>query len=247
MNSDPYHLDKDSPVPLHYQLKSQIEARIRAGLYQDGQRIPAESQLCAELGISRTVVRQALGALAADGLLLRQKGRGTTVCTQKVSGHFFQHLQSFGQEMKAKGLTPSTRVLSFGPCPANPAAAAALGLGPEDPLLLLRRVRCADGQPLVYVQTWLSAERFGLLLQEDMAVQSLYDLMERRCGVRVTHVRRTIEAVACGEEAVLLELPAGSPVCLVTTVGCDGQNAPVEYSLAHYRGDRNRFHVELFR
>ena len=86
------------------------------------------------------------------------------------------------------------------------------------------------------------------LLDCDFVENSLYKLLETLYGDRVERVHRTIEAVNSEKkDAELLEIPKGSAECLVKTVGYSGQDKPVEYSIARYRGDRNQFSVDLYR
>lgn len=240
-------LDRESLLPLHHQLKSQLEYLIRTNVLKENEYLPSEAAFCQNLCVSRAVVRQAVGSLAAEGYLVRQKGKGTVVRPRRVSGEFFSRLESFSQEFEKKGLPVSTKVIRFSPCPADSAVCTALALPCDAPLLLLARVRCANGQPLVYVQTWLSAARFHALLNEDMETCSLYELLESVYGVRVCHAHRRFTAAECGEHSQLLACSPHSPVCLVHTTGYDQDDAPVEYSVAWYRGDCNQFEVDLYR
>ena len=164
-----------------------------------------------------------------------------------VDARFFQRLQSFNEEMLQKGLTPSTRVLCAEVTGGRPDVAGELGLAQDAPLIHLTRLRAADGQPLVVVDTWLPGARFAGLEREDFARDSLYALLDARYGVRVDRACRQFEAAdASPEDARLLDMEAGRAVCRVRTLAYCGQE-PVEVSLARYRGDRNSFTVELYR
>lgn len=245
-----YTLHRDVPVPMYYQLKLQLQADIREGRLRPGDRLPPECELCERLGVSRPTVRQAMSELAAEGLLTRRKGKGTFVAApaeRPVDARFFQRLQSFNEEMLQKGLTPSTRVLCAEVTGGRPDVAGELGLAQDAPLIHLTRLRAADGQPLVVVDTWLPGARFAGLEREDFALDSLYALLDARYGVRVDRACRQFEAAdASPEDARLLDMEAGRAVCRVRTLAYCGQE-PVEVSLARYRGDRNSFTVELYR
>ncbi len=245
-----YTLHKDIPVPLYYQLKLQLLADIKEGRLQVGDMLPPECELSVQLGVSRPTVRQAMGELVAEGFLTRCKGKGTFVAVPRdrpVDARFFQGLQSFNDEMIQKGLVPSTRVLSIEVVDRRPDIAATLNLAPEAKLIHLSRLRSANDQPLVVVETWLPYDLFRGIEREDFITKSLYDLMERYYGKRVNHCTRQFEAANVSpEDAKLLGMDAGRAVCRVYTVGYCGEE-PVEYSLARYRGDRNMFTVELCR
>lgn len=245
-----YTLHKDIPVPLYYQLKLQILADIKESRLRVGDMLPPECELCKKLGVSRPTVRQAMGELVAEGHLTRCKGKGTFVAAppvRPVDARFFQGLQSFNEEMLQKGLAPSTRVLALEMVSDRADIAASLRMQDDQRLIHLSRLRSANGQPLVVVETWLPYGRFRGLMEEDFQVRSLYALMEQRYGVRVDRATRQFEAASVSpEDARLLGMDAGRAVCRVYTLAyC--QDEPVEYSVARYRGDRNIFTVELYR
>lgn len=246
-----YTLHKDIPVPLYYQLKLQMLADIREGRLQVGDMLPPECDLCAQLGVSRPTVRQAMSELVAEGHLTRCKGKGTFVAApsvRPVDARFFSGLQSFNEEMLQKGLVPSTQVLNVEVVPGRPDIVQHLRLSGEDTRLIhLSRLRCANDQPLVVVETWLSYERFRGMETEDLVNHSMYALMEEKHGVRVDRCTRQFEAASVSlDDAKLLGMEAGRAVCRVYTLAfC--RDEPVEYSVARYRGDRNIFTVELFR
>lgn len=245
-----YTLHKDIPVPLYYQLKLQLLADIREGRLQVGDMLPPECDLCRQLGVSRPTVRQAMSELVAEGHLTRCKGKGTFVATpsvRPVDARFFAGLQSFNEEMLQKGLVPSTQVLGVEVVNDRPDIAHSLRLTGDTRLIHLSRLRSANDQPLVVVETWLPYARFRGLEEEDFICHSLYALMEDKYGSRVERCTRQFEAASVlPEDARLLGMEAGRAVCRVYTLAYCGDE-PVEYSVARYRGDRNIFTVELFR
>ena len=240
--------DKESPIPLYYQLKSELLRQIKCGELQVGDMIPSEVEFCKVLGVSRPTVRQALIELVSEGYLSRQKGRGTFVTKPKIDGRFFQKLESFNREMLQKGLTPSTRVLRFEVQSSQPDVCRRLNIPEDEKVIYLKRLRFADGEPLVLLETYLPYTPFVGLLKEDLERDSLYALLEEHYGTCVTRVSREIEAVnATAAEAHLLEITRNQAVCLVHTVAYTQEGTAVEYSVARYRGDRNRFTLELYR
>ncbi|MGI5885039.1 MAG: GntR family transcriptional regulator [Candidatus Spyradocola sp.] len=245
-----YTLHKDIPVPLYYQLKLQILADIKEGRLRVGDMLPPECELCKKMGVSRPTVRQAMNELVTEGHLTRCKGKGTFVSepsVRPVDARFFQGLQSFNEEMLQKGLLPSTRVLALEMVTDREDIATALRVTEDKRFLHLSRLRSANGQPLVVVDTWLPYGRFRGLMDEDFSVKSLYALMEQKYNVRVDRATRQFEAASVSpEDAALLGMDAGRAVCRVYTLAY-AKNQPVEYSIARYRGDRNIFTVELYR
>lgn len=241
-------LDKETPIPLYFQVKNMIKKRIENGSLTEGDAIPSEMEFCEYLGISRATVRQAITELVAEGYLYRKRAKGTYVAAPKISARFFSRLESFHTEMEEKGMKPSTKVLSVSKIEGGSDICSRLGLDEQTPLIYLERLRYADGEPIVYVETYLPYDGMEQLLEQDFENQSLYQLLEDMYGRRVTRATRKIEAVmANSKEAVLLQMPDKGPVCLVRTTAYTASGLPVEYSNARYRGDRNEFMVELIR
>lgn len=113
-----------------------------------------------------------------------------------MDARFFQGLQSFNEEMLQKGLAPSTRVLALEMVSNREDIAATLRLAEDKRLIHLSRLRSADGQPLVVVDTWLPYARFRGLMEEDFEVKSLYALLEQKYNLRVDRATRQFEAAA---------------------------------------------------
>ena len=248
INLSIFLLDKDISTPLYYQLKQLLLKLIKSGALIMGEQIPSEVELAQMLKISRSTVRQAVSELVAEGYLRRQKAKGTFVTKPKVDEDFFQILESFNIEMEKKGLKPFTRVLMLQRISGIKDINTRLGLDVSSLLLYLCRLRYVDEEPIVYLETYLPFERFADLLEEDFTEKSLYGEIELRYGTRIVRAERQIEAAAAStQEAGLLEVKRGSPVCLVKTVAYACDNVPVEYSVARYRGDRNKFSIEVIR
>lgn len=243
-----YTVDKDTPIPLYFQLKKSIQDMITDGVLKVGDMLPTENEICEHLNVSRSTVRQAMSELVAEGQLTRQKGKGTFVSRPKINAGFLQKLETFAHEMQQKGLTPSTKVLGVKKIPAIDHINTRLNLSKDEPLIMLSRLRYANDEPVVYLDTYIPYGPYPQMLEQDYTTISFYDCMEQRYGARVSRVVREIEAVnANRREAELLEIDSGKAVCLVKTVGYTDAGEPVEYSVARYRGDRNKFSVELYR
>lgn len=243
------NLDKDIPVPLYYQLKKQILSLIENRTINEGQMLPPESEICRLLNISRPTIRQAFTELVNEGYLNRYKGKGTFVSRQKVNDRFFSKLNSFHDEMVEKGYNPQTYVVKVERVGAHHQANERLSLPLDAPLIYLSRVRSVDTTPLVYVETFLPYNEYKRLLQVNFAVNSLYDSLEKLYGVRVSSVRREFTAINAGaQEAELLQIARNKALIQVKTVAhSSGAPHPVEFSIARYRGDHNKFAVELSR
>lgn len=244
--SSQFHIDKNIPVPLYYQFKQGLKNLIQDGTFQVNEQIPTENEFCEALGISRPTVRQALKELIQEGLLTRRKPLGTFVCAPKIDSYFFEQLASFNDEMRMIGLTPSTNVLSKETIVAAKDITDALQLPNNAKVLHLKRLRFANNEPMVVLDTYLPSSLFPTLEQEDFITNSLYALLEQKYNCSIQSVNRTIEATLADDStAKLLSIPKKSAVCMCTTVSYNQQETPIEYSIALYRGDRHKFSLKL--
>ena len=246
---DSIRLDKNIPVPLYYQLKKQILFLIENAKIKEGELLPPENELCKMLNVSRPTIRQAFAELVNEGYLSRYKGKGTFVSCPKVNDRFFSKLETFHDEMTQKGYSPKTLVVKLekidGPMEAN----ERLSLPLSAPLIYLSRVRSVDAVPVVYVETFLSYDRYKDLMQLDFTTSSLYDSLEKLYNTRVSKVAREFTAVnAKQKEAELLQAARNQALILSKTVAYSNNSPdPVEFSIARYRGDLNKFSVEVSR
>lgn len=241
-------IQKDSPLPLYFQLKELLRQEIESGHWQPGQKIPTEAELCEVFDISRSVVRQALKELEYQGLLYREQGKGTFVAQPKISESLMQNLSGFYEDMVAKGLTPVTKVLRQEVQPADKKVANYLQIEPGDKVIAIERLRSVGNEPIVLVTTYLPYNICPNLVDEDLSTQSLYAVLEKKYGLELSHGRRTIEAVAANQyEAQLLGIAEGAPLVLLDSVSYLKDGRPIEYFHAVHRGDRSKFEVEVVR
>lgn len=238
------HLDKSVPLPLYYQLKTIISEEIAAGNYPPGSMIPTEAELSDMFQISRTTVRQAITELVHEERLYRIKSKGTFVARPKIRQEFMNRLRSFDEEILESGRTPGTRVLSLG-VTETPGEILEQSRPWRGKSVRLERIRFADGDPVVLVCTYLPYDRCRYVLGHDFSKESLYKVLSADASTKVCRVSRICEAVAAEKEAEILGIKRGSPVHFITTLGYNAENELVEYSQARYRGDQNKFYVEL--
>ncbi|MDP2974956.1 MAG: GntR family transcriptional regulator, partial [Anaerolineales bacterium] len=96
-------IDKEVPIPYHYQLRELLKGEITAGRWGVGERLPSERELCERFNLSRTTVREAIDALADEGLLHRERGRGTFVVKPKILEGLLQSPTGFTDSMREQG------------------------------------------------------------------------------------------------------------------------------------------------
>jgi GntR family transcriptional regulator len=237
-------------LPIYQQLDAFIREKIDRGEWTPGTMLPSERQLSETHGVARMTVRQAISSLVADGLLTRVQGRGTFVARPPLR-QALRKLTSFSEDMRERGLLATTRLLSREQLIADHDLALALAIPEGSPVLQLQRLRCADGHPVALEIAALRGDIAAPLAHEDLEHQSLYRLLEERCGVRILRASQELEAgVADETEARHLTVHVGAPVLHIRrkSLGLwQGQEVLCEYVRSAYRGDRYRFYVELER
>lgn len=243
-----FAVNRSSAIPYYVQVRDTIQARIHAGIWESGDQLPGEPELCRMFAVSRTVIRQALNDLVNQGFLIREKGKGTFVARPKIRESLFQRLTGFYQDMVEQGHTPQAQVLRQECVPAHQKVADYLQIAPGTQVIVIERLRSIQETPIQLVTSYLPVALCPTLLEVDLTHQSLYAVLEQTCGVFITRGRRSIEAVPANEyEARLLEIPKGAPLILLDSVSFSNDGTPVEYFHAVHRGDRTRFEVELIR
>jgi len=219
--------------------------RMGSGLWPPETRLPSERELCDLFGISRITVRQALDQLVAEGRLVRSHGRGTFVAVVPVRKPLLP-LVGFSEDMASRGLHPGARVVRFESTRTPAPVASELQLPPGQTIIVLKRVRLADGAPMA-VETVHAPERmFPGFLDENLEDQSFYGLLQRRYGVRPARASQSWQAVSCPRpDAKLLRIRTGSPVLQICRTTYDASGRPFEYLESFFRGDRYIYYSEL--
>ena len=243
-------IDKTVPIPLYFQLKQLILGDIRSGKYREGDLIPTEMELSEMYALSRTTVRQATSELVQEGWLYKIKSKGTFVSHPKIKQDFIKKLESFNDTIEARGLKPSTEVLDFRVIEADKVQSdvkMALNLGEGQKAIYLFRKRRADHLPVVTVHTFLPYDSCEMVLSHDLNQETLYSILATSEKTRVFRVDREVQALEADEEdAKYLEMKEGRAILATESIGYNAFSEPIEYSLAHYRGEYSKFSVTVF-
>ena len=188
----------DAKGPLHSQVEEGLRRLIRSGKVQAGAELPGELDLAASLHLSRHTVRHALNTLATEGLVRRERGRGTHVIrpSASINQRSLSHFYAFAWEVNARGLEARSRVLSISTRDAWPDFEMRLDLGLERKVRRIVRVRMAEDEPLVLETAYFPPELVEGLTASILEGVSIYDVIERRQRLRVTRTpcRRSISS-----------------------------------------------------
>lgn len=243
---DVNRINKNVPIPLYFQLKTLLLDAIKNGEYGIDEMIPTEKELSEMFGISRTTVRQAITEMVQEGWLYRIASKGTFVARLQVKQDFIKRVESFNDQIRRSGCTPSTVVIEMKRTEMPSIARVRFNLSENADYLYIHRVRFADDTPIVRVETYLPYDRCAFVKDHDLNNETLYSVLDEDRSVSITRCNRVLEAVeADADDVKYLRMQRGKPVQLATTIGYNRTNEPIEFSIAHYRGDRNRFEVEL--
>ncbi len=238
-------LDRNSPLPLYYQLKQVLLEQIEAGQWKAGDLFPSENELQESYGLSRTTVRQTLNEMVVEGRLLRQRGRGTFVAKPKLAHDPAGHM-GLTEFMRQQGLTPGWRVLERGWVEAHGPIVEALGLTEGEQVYRLHRLRLANDEVIGYHDAYVIAAAASHLDEAELETDGSLAYLHNAPQLHASRASRTIEAIAADEEEVrLLAVELGDPILLIErcTVAADGR--PVEWLRAYYRGDRFKYRITV--
>ena len=235
-------------IPLHSQLEVMLRRLIESGQIAAGSVLPGELELAAQLGVSRHTVRHALGALTNDGLLRRERGRGTTGVSApptRVIERSLSAFYAFAWETRARGAEQRSYVIERKVIAADAPLSRRREVPRGADIERIVRVRTADDDPLVFETAYLPNELSKPLEATVLERESIYDELERLHGLRITRARESIRPVVLSRTvARLLRSTAGAPAFSVErTTWAD--RGPVEWQESIVRGDRYLFSVDL--
>lgn len=239
-------IDKNSPIPYYYQLEQLLRERVEDGEWKPGDNLPSEAELCSTFKVSRTVVRQALNKLSQDGIVYKEKGRGTFVAKPKLQEKFIQRTYGFYQEMREKGLEVESRVLEHELVESPTRIRTLLKLTEGQEVVKTSRLRSVNKELIMFTTTYVRSDLCPRLEKEDLTNRSLYQLLWDKYRLKISYGHRTLEAVAAGKyEADMLKVPRRSPLVYLESVSYLEDGTPIEYFEAWHRGDRCKFAIEL--
>lgn len=234
------HINRRSDRPIYKQICDGFRQLIESRSLKAGDLIPSERELCEQLHISRMTVRAAIDQLVRDGLLIRKHGSGTVVSADKITKNALGFM-SFTEDMRARHMDASSKVLTLCEKSADELVASQLGLALNARVIYFERVRLANNEPMALEKGYIPYERFSGVLESDLSRQSLYELLESKFNSYPEVAEEVIEAVLLSaKEARLLGVSSRSPALLAQRITRDSSNQIVETVQTLYRADRYR-------
>ena len=236
-------------IPLYYQVQHTISQRISRGEYPRGTRLPSESELSQELGVSRVTLREALRVLAQENWLVKVQGRGTFVADKPLNPQpartFLGYLEDLYDQLERVTVkhTEITRV------PLTEEMRSIFKLGPkEKELVKIRRARHVDNEPYAFTTNLLPLEIGRHLNEDNLHRDPLVRILEEQLKIQISHADETIEAAAADAEvAKWLEVSFLSPVMHVRRVLYTAEARALQIVETYYRADKYHYSVHLVR
>lgn len=239
-------INRKNKVPYYQQLYEILRECITKGTWKPGDMLPTESDLTGQYQVSRNTVRNVMEMLVNEGLIYRERGRGTFVAQPTVEQALVRII-NFTEDMRQRGLTASSKVLSAELLLAPEDIAEKLKIKPGEELGLLKRLRLGNDEPMSVEESYFIHHYCpGFLTRHDYSATSLREAMLRDYNIRWVRATQVIRAVSPSRElSSLLKIPPKVALLLIERVTYNDQDVPVEFLRIYYRGDRYTLYNEL--
>ena len=218
-------VNKNSVIPLYFQIKEKILRDIQDGKYQIGEQLPPEMELGKEFKFIRPTVRQAINELVFQNILWRERGKGTFINKPMIQSNL-EMLTPFVEEIKSQGLTPGVKVIEKKLSAATEGIAASLKINPGDQVIKFLRIRLVNEERVILRTSYFSYKLIPQLLNEEL--EPLYPVIEKY-GFRLTKAEQSLQVVQARDyEAELLGVVKKFPLLLWEGVVYSQDGIPVE-------------------
>ena len=235
------------PTPLYHQIYLILRERIADGSIGSNATVPGEHELMRLYGVSRITAKRALDELAGEGLVVRERGRGTRVNSAPPTPPFRASIEGLLENLLVMGLKTKVELLEFGYVQAPAEAAAALGCAIGQTVQRAVRIRHIAGAPFSHLVTYVPEAIGRTYSRRDLASKPLLSLLERS-GIRVSRADQVISAkLADSQVARHLNIEVGSALLKITRIVRGQRGRPVEYITGLYRPDRYQYAMSLSR
>lgn len=207
-----------------------------------GERLPGERELSKRIGVARMTLRRAIEGLITDGFLERRPGSGTYARRPIVAAEF--RLASFSEEMRRRGIRPSSRIISFRRSKANQQISRKLQIEVGTEVFVCVRLRLADDQAIALETLAIPVELIPKLEESDFQ-DSFYYSLSKKFGIRVTEAKSTISAISTSKtNADYLGIAQNKPCLQVDMIDRDQFGRILMYARCIYRSDRYEVQIE---
>ncbi len=233
---------RDLEAPLYAQIQRDIEISIATNRLRPGDLVPGEIELASRYSVSRVTVRQALGELVAEGLLYRIQGKGTFVAAPMIQ-RAEPNVTSFFFEMLESGRKSTSQAISE-VCKPDRETVRILKLSPGERVIVTRRLRLVDGEPIAYQINTTRRSLCPGLEKEDLSNQSFQYILEVKYGVRIVGADEVLTSILSNRElAEHLRIPMNVAILMDSRVHYGADKVLIGRSCAYFRGDRYTYKI----
>lgn len=236
-------LSLSSDIPLYAQLVGIIKRSISSGELAIGDLLPSEAELCRALNISRNTVRQAIGELEDEGMVVRKRGKGTFVADPANNRRGVRY--SFTTEVSSLGKIPSSTLVDFGIITPSPSICEKMELQEGTRVYCFTRIRNVDGVPLILETSYYPQYIYPNLTREMVQTHSFYSLLYH-VGITPFAAEDTYQAVTLdAPRANLLGVAEGSCAFYHQRRTETEDGRIYEYTCSYIRSDRVHLDVHM--
>ncbi|MDQ1129485.1 GntR family transcriptional regulator [Microbacterium sp. SORGH_AS_0888] len=223
-------------------IADEMTKRIESGLWASGQKLLAETELAAELGVARGTLRRAIKELCDSGYLVQRHGLGTFVA-KRQSSPLAHRMESLGERMSRAGLAFETRELS------RRVVEDGIEHGIDgEPALIVRRARSVDGAPVAVLSNAVPLRAFPGIEEKDLTSRPLYTVLEEDYHAELLRAERTFRALRADDDvAGLLDLSPGDPVLNFVQITFGPRDVVLDVAETWIRSDRHQPTVSMWR
>lgn len=242
---DDLPIDRRSGVALWRQIADRIRQGIASGELAGGGRLPPELELSARFGVNRHTIRAAIAALAQEGVLRAERGRGTFVEHSRRLAYPIGSRTRFGQGLAAQTYERDARLVESATEPATAAVAGALDLDEGAAVVRLETVSSADGRPVSRSSGWFDAARLPDIAMDFQEHRSITAALA--AGGIADYLRRSTVIMARHAESGDLDdlrLSPGAIVLVATAINVDMAGRPLQYQVTRFAADRIELRVD---
>lgn len=226
----------------YLQVIEQLKKEINDGYFTENERFPSEFQLAERLGVDLSFVRQAIQTLIKEKVIVQKHGVGKFVNPKPIFTSGIEELSSVSAMIRQAGMEPGTIFVDFTESDMEDESIAYFNCEEDDKLLTIKRVRTANGQPVVFCIDKLLAKNLTVGTDELLAT-SIFDAIEQN-GIRIEQAIAQIEPIGYDEEAsTILRCGIEVPLLALEQKHYSSEGEVVLYSRNYFRADKFKFHV----
>ncbi len=236
-------IDTESKIPKYIQIRKWIMGMILRGNIKVGSKLPTEEELARRFGVNRMTVRQALDELVIEKMIIRKRGEGTILISDKPKSYVYElnNITSFNDDMESHGIVPIHRLLKKEVLEAEPLIAEQLELVSDKRVIYTLSVKYVGDEAVLIEHSYIPYQGFSRLMEIKID-RPFYHLLVEEFNVTLHHSTQIFSAVLSGsEENEIFNFSSSQPCMLLESITYDENDIPVEYLRSYYRGDRYRF------